>query len=293
MPPDPTLPPPPTANFLPDPDRHWAQVAKIENFRHDSFREVPVQNGVTKIVGTLIVGGDEDVYGYHFDADKFTQGDVQTWLGRRRLSPVNMNPATRTLWPYTTAGASIAIPAPLTIKAAGSKPPQCSIVAYTGGVMTVEGFGSVCIDLKGLAIAGTTHLLANHSNELGSIVGTGTGTIRGGQLLVDGPLVTTGQAAAQVVELARSGVALSAVSAWSPSNPARHARRNDQRQRPHDHGRRSRLYSGGERPAQRSFNPPHRADSETTVSIAAKFSGVKSRMNAEPQTAENSCGSLP
>ena len=109
MPDTPT--PQPTGSFLPDPNKHWVQVAKIEDFDHASFREEPVQNGVTRIVGTLVAGGAEEIYGYHFDGDRSTTGDVQQWLGRRALTPINTQIALRDLWPYTTATASIMLPA--------------------------------------------------------------------------------------------------------------------------------------------------------------------------------------
>ncbi len=214
-------PPQPTASFLPDPNKHFVQVAKIEDFKHDSFRQEAVQNGVSRIIGTLIVGGDEETYGFHFDADLFTAGDVQQWLGRHRFTSINTNVAVRDLWPYTTAAASIMLSAPLTIKAEASRPPRCSIVAYTGGTMSVEGFGSVCIDLRGLEIPDSFPLLADHTNEIDSIVGTGSGTIRGGQLLVEGPLVGTGTAAAQILELSKSGLQLSASVGVEPTKQRR------------------------------------------------------------------------
>jgi hypothetical protein len=38
------------------------------------------------------------------------------------------------------------------IQAASGKPPSVSIVAYTGGLMSVPGWGPVVIDLAGLTI---------------------------------------------------------------------------------------------------------------------------------------------
>jgi hypothetical protein len=92
------------------------------------------------------------------------------------------------------------------IQAASGKPPSVSIVAYTGGLMTVPGWGPVAIDLAGLdAGAEQISLLADHDATLDGIVGHGRAQVIDGKLLVHGTLTGVTEAARQVVELARGG----------------------------------------------------------------------------------------
>jgi hypothetical protein len=92
------------------------------------------------------------------------------------------------------------------IQAASGKPPAVSIVAYTGGLMTVPGWGPVVLDLAGLdAGAEQISLLADHDATLDGIVGHGRARVIDGRLLVHGTLTGATEAARQVVELARDG----------------------------------------------------------------------------------------
>lgn len=59
------------------------------------------------------------------------------------------------------------------IQAAG-KQPRVSIIAYSGGVMSVPGWGPVAIDLTGLDASGRIALLADHDATVGGVVGHGT-----------------------------------------------------------------------------------------------------------------------
>lgn len=83
--------------------------------------------------------------------------------------------------------------------------PRVSILAYSGDVMTVPGFGPLVLDLKGMTLAAEIPLLADHANSIGSIVGQGTPEVRAGQLFVDGTANVTTEAARQVVDLAKAG----------------------------------------------------------------------------------------
>ncbi len=87
----------------------------------------------------------------------------------------------------------------------GAKLPRVSILAYSGDVMTVPGFGPIVVDLAGMSFGGEIPLLADHANSIGAIVGQGTPSIRSGQLHIDGTANTTTDAAKQIVELAKSG----------------------------------------------------------------------------------------
>ena len=88
--------------------------------------------------------------------------------------------------------------------------PRLEIVAYTGGLMTVPGWGPVAVALDGLDIAGQVPLLADHDARVAGVVGHGEARIADGKLLVTGVLSGAGEAARQVVELARRGFALQA-----------------------------------------------------------------------------------
>lgn len=55
------------------------------------------------------------------------------------------------------------------IEAGGErKKPRISVVAYTGGLMNVPGWGPVAIDLGGLDAAGQVPLLADHAPAWGA-----------------------------------------------------------------------------------------------------------------------------
>jgi len=91
------------------------------------------------------------------------------------------------------------------IQATG-KPPAVTIVAYTGGLMSVPGWGPVAIDLAGIdASAEQVGILADHNSSLAGIVGHGKAVIANGRLLVQGTITPSTDAARQVVELAKGG----------------------------------------------------------------------------------------
>jgi hypothetical protein len=113
------------------------------------------------------------------------------------------------------------------IQAASGKPPSVSIVAYTGGLMTVPGWGPVAIDLAGLdAGAEQISLLADHDASLNGIVGHGQSAITGGKLLVNGTITGATEAARQVVELAKGGFKFQASVGVAPTEYER-VRPND------------------------------------------------------------------
>ncbi len=91
------------------------------------------------------------------------------------------------------------------VAAEGGKLPRVSILAYSGDVMTVPGFGPLVLDLSGMVLANEIQLLANHANNIDSIVGQGTPEVRSGQLFVEGTANTATPAAQQVIALAKSG----------------------------------------------------------------------------------------
>jgi phage head maturation protease len=104
------------------------------------------------------------------------------------------------------------------IQAAG-KPPSVTIVAYTGGLMVVPGWGPVVIDLAGIdASAEQIGILADHDATLKGIVGHGKAGVIEGKLLVQGTITPSTEAARQVVELAKAGFRFQASVGVAPSD---------------------------------------------------------------------------
>jgi phage head maturation protease len=104
------------------------------------------------------------------------------------------------------------------IQATG-KPPAVTIVAYTGGLMTVPGWGPVAIELAGVdASADQVSILADHDTSLRGIVGHGRAMITNGKLLVQGTLTPSTEAARQVIELAKGGFRFQASVGVAPTD---------------------------------------------------------------------------
>lgn len=102
---------------------------------------------------------------------------------------------------------------------ASGKPPSVTIVAYTGGLMAVPGWGPVVLDLAGIdASVEQVGILADHDATLKGIVGHGKAVVAGGRLLVQGIITPSTEAARQVVELARAGFRFQASVGVTPSD---------------------------------------------------------------------------
>jgi len=106
------------------------------------------------------------------------------------------------------------------IEAADTRPnPRVTIVAYTGGLMAVPGWGPVVIDLANLATpADQIGILADHDSTLKGIVGYGQARVASGKLVVAGTIATTTEAAKQIIELARAGFRFQASVGVSPTD---------------------------------------------------------------------------
>ena len=94
-------------------------------------------------------------------------------------------------------------------EAKGGKP-RVSVLAYTGGVMRVPGWGDVAIDLKGLDASGQVPLLADHDARVGGVVGHGEASVVDGRLIVSGVVSGAGEAARQIVEMTTGGFSFQA-----------------------------------------------------------------------------------
>lgn len=89
---------------------------------------------------------------------------------------------------------------------AASKVPTVNIVAYTGGLMSVSGWGPVVVEISGIdASAEQISLLADHDSSLKGIVGYGRAIVANGRLLVQGSITPSTEASRQIIELSRSG----------------------------------------------------------------------------------------
>lgn len=97
--------------------------------------------------------------------------------------------------------------------AGGSSPsqPKASILAYSGGLMRVPGWGVLAIDLAGLDLKGSqVAILSDHDASLGGVLGQGSAQVVDGRLLVAGTISATTEAAKRVIDLAKSGFAFQA-----------------------------------------------------------------------------------
>ncbi len=88
--------------------------------------------------------------------------------------------------------------------------PRITIIAYTGGIMAVPGWGPVALDLAGLEASGQIPLLADHDARVGGVVGHGEAEVHDGRLVVTGIVSGAGAAARQIVEMASGGFAFQA-----------------------------------------------------------------------------------
>jgi len=88
----------------------------------------------------------------------------------------------------------------------GDRPATIKIVAYRGGVMVASGVGKTIVDLDGVDLGEHVVLLADHSNEIDSIVGSGTPSIYDNAILVEGTIAKSSEAGEQILSLHRDGV---------------------------------------------------------------------------------------
>ena len=104
------------------------------------------------------------------------------------------------------AASDVAVEAAADARAA----PAITVVAYSGDIMNVPGWGPVAIDLAGLEFGGQIPLLADHEARVGGVVGHGAAVVRDGRLVVTGVVSGAGPAARQIVEMSKAGFAFQA-----------------------------------------------------------------------------------
>ncbi len=105
-------------------------------------------------------------------------------------------------------------PVKLAAQSAG-KPRRLTIVAYTGDVMQVSGYGNLLIDLAGLELPRSLPLLADHANAVASLVGTGQPATDGKTLTVSG-ILSSNPAGLEVLTLLEGGHVLQASVGCDP-----------------------------------------------------------------------------
>jgi hypothetical protein len=89
---------------------------------------------------------------------------------------------------------------------AAAGPKRFRIVAYTGAPIR-QGWSRepVVIDLAGMQLPQTIPIVMGHDYALGSILGQGTPSVQGGQLIVEGEILADNETARQVLALAAAG----------------------------------------------------------------------------------------
>jgi phage major head subunit gpT-like protein len=89
---------------------------------------------------------------------------------------------------------------------AAAGPKKFRIVAYTGAPIR-QGWSKepVVIDLAGMTLPSTIPIVLGHDYALGSILGQGTPTVQGGELVVEGEILADNETARQVLALAEKG----------------------------------------------------------------------------------------
>ena len=166
-------------------------------------------------------------------------------------------------------------PVELTVEAAGDggeeRPALVHVAAYSGGLMTVAGFGPVVIDIEGIESPENVPLLADHENRIDAVLGSGTPASADGRLSIDGTLSRTSDRARRVIDLHRDGVPLQASVGAEPIETERIAK-----------GRKAVVNGRTVRADARSFLlvrrsrlkhvaiVPNGADGSTSINIAAK-----------------------
>lgn len=168
------------------------------------------------------------------------------------------------------------------IEAAAPGPRKLAILAYTGGQMSVDGFGPLVLNLAGMTLPSTLPILSDHKNEIGSIIASGSPVVSGGTLSVKATLADS-PAASNVVALLASGVSLQA-SVGAQATAKKYIAAGDKIQA---NGRTITAGNGGlmfiEKSVLKEISiTPLGADASTSVSLTAKQE--RQNMSVEKET---------
>lgn len=99
--------------------------------------------------------------------------------------------------------------ATMQLTAGAGKQPTVFIEAYSGGPVQIAGRTFV-IDTATLQLSKQIKLLADHENKLASLIGHGTAKVEAGRVTVSGVLAADSPAAQHIISLAKSGLLLEA-----------------------------------------------------------------------------------
>lgn len=95
--------------------------------------------------------------------------------------------------------------------ATGDKPARVRIIAYTGQPMTPQGFARpVLLAVDGIESADRIPLLLDHENRTSAVAGSGSASVEGGSLIVEGTISRNSDAGRLVLALAGDGIPLQA-----------------------------------------------------------------------------------
>lgn len=117
----------------------------------------------------------------------------------------------------TTHPDQLTMTAPVELQAASGEGKKVSVLAYSGGLMSVPGWGLVAIDLRGIDIRGQVKLLSDHNSTRSGLVGHGSAAVRAGKLYVEGIITQATEAGREIVALAKDGLEFQASVGVEPS----------------------------------------------------------------------------
>ncbi|HUT10993.1 MAG TPA: hypothetical protein VMY42_10895 [Thermoguttaceae bacterium] len=112
----------------------------------------------------------------------------------------------------------LTFPGVVELQAAAAKQPRIDGTIYSGGLMSLPGWGPVVIDLAGADVAADVPVLVGHQDDLDSIAGSGRAVVNAGRLLFSGILTDATPGGAKVIALGRAKVNLQASVGYMPDS---------------------------------------------------------------------------
>lgn len=164
---------------------------------------------------------------------------------------------------------------PLEIQATeATQPATFSGLAYSGGVMAIEGWGDILIASGGLDVPDPVPILIDHENKIGAVAGRGRVVIENGRVQVQGVITRGTPAGDQVISLSRDGVPLQMSVGVKPTEiekigPGKKVMANG---REHVAGAKGLTFTKAGKLKEITITPLG-ADASTFVHIAAKHGG--------------------
>jgi hypothetical protein len=91
------------------------------------------------------------------------------------------------------------------------------VLAYSGGLMTVPGWGPVVIDITGLNASGQIKLLCDHDSTIDGLAGYGTARLSKSEIVIIGKILANTEIGQRLIELSKEGVQFQASVGVEPS----------------------------------------------------------------------------